>query len=470
MDNLPSLKKLGEKLDLLKKLKDEGHDEQAEALAQNIFENYAFARDNCLRMEDNLIATRNTITELESNNRNLEQKLKETLAAYNSDFRTFQRFSNAQTYVNNLKSVSALPDILGQIASELGAYKISIVLDRDTCSGLPLDGIPTFHLKGCMRYIDATLCKEKNRIFIGPISKMMRPDIFFGDPDMSPENGGSCFAFGLMDKYHPERMIGLLSFYDPSVERYHPEMGTDYLEHFCSSLASAVTDVITHQKSELLHQDVDRITRHDLKTPLNAVINLPHLLLASETDHSRKEMIKSIQDSGYKMLALINRSYDIYRMESGSYVLKPEKVDMLPMVGQIRMDLLDRIESKRLELVITVNGQAPDGAAVFFVQGEELLLFSMLANLLKNSVEAAPENSSVNIAFSDSEGATVRIHNLGEVPPAIRDIFFEKYSTAGKAEGTGLGTYSAKLIANVHGGDIKMETSAVNGTTVTVTL
>ncbi len=468
MDNLPGLKEFGEKLDQLKRLKDEIHHEHYETVAQSIFENYALARDNSLRVEDNLIAARNTLAELENKNSNLEQKLKETLSAYKSDFKTFRRFSNAQTHVNGLKSISELPQTLALIAAELGAHRISIVLDREVCSGLPVNDIPTFHLKGCMRYIDATLRKNKNRIYIGPLSKMMRPDIFFGDAEMSPEYGGSCFAFGLLDKYNPEKMIGLLSFHDPSEERYHPEMGTDFLEHFCSSFASAVTDVITHQKADLLRQDVERITRHDLKTPLNAVINLPHLLLATETDCSKKEMMKAIQDAGYKMLGLINKSYDIYRMESGNYILKPEKVDLLRMIGRIRMDLLDIIESKHLELNIKINGKATDGASIFNVHGEELLLFSMLANLVKNSVEAAPYNSSININFSDSEEVVISIHNLGEVPENIKENFFEKYSTEGKTGGTGLGTYSARLIATVHGGDIKMNTSTLEGTTVTI--
>jgi signal transduction histidine kinase len=59
--------------------------------------------------------------------------------------------------------------------------------------------------------------------------------------------------------------------------------------------------------------------------------------------------------------------------------------------------------------------------------------------------------------------------NQGEVPAEIRERFFEKYATSGKSRGTGLGTYSARLIARAHGGDIAMQSQS--GTvTVTVTL
>jgi signal transduction histidine kinase len=56
------------------------------------------------------------------------------------------------------------------------------------------------------------------------------------------------------------------------------------------------------------------------------------------------------------------------------------------------------------------------------------------------------------------------------VDAAIRDRFFDKYATHGKLQGTGLGTYSSKLVAAAHGGDITMTSSEKEGTTVVVTL
>jgi len=64
----------------------------------------------------------------------------------------------------------------------------------------------------------------------------------------------------------------------------------------------------------------------------------------------------------------------------------------------------------------------------------------------------------------------VRIHNAGAVPEAIRTRFFEKYSTSGKSGGTGLGTYSAHLMARVQLGDIEMQTGEESGTTLSVRL
>jgi signal transduction histidine kinase len=53
---------------------------------------------------------------------------------------------------------------------------------------------------------------------------------------------------------------------------------------------------------------------------------------------------------------------------------------------------------------------------------------------------------------------------------STRGRFFEKFATAEKTGGTGLGAYSAKLIAKTLGGTIGFETSEEAGTTIRVTL
>lgn len=95
----------------------------------------------------------------------------------------------------------------------------------------------------------------------------------------------------------------------------------------------------------------------------------------------------------------------------------------------------------------------------------------MFSNLLKNAAEAAPEHTTITITISeDSHFITTKIHNMGEIPVSIRETFFDRYATYGKKYGTGLGTYSARLIASASGGDISFTTSEEKGTTLITTL
>jgi len=247
MDNLPSLKKFGQQLDLLKRLLKEGKEEQADFIAQEIYENYAYARDGCLSQEDELLGKRADMAEQDERISALQSKLKEAYSVHSSDFQLFSKFGKALQHVNELKSLNGLQEMLDGVARELDLGRVALVLDRELCGEKLGEEIPTFYMKGCMRYIDATLSDGPNRVFLGPIYRMMRPDVFFGDPEMTPELGGSCFAFGLRDKYSPEKLIGLFAIHDASEERYHPDMGTDFLEYFCNSIASTLIGVLYHQ-------------------------------------------------------------------------------------------------------------------------------------------------------------------------------------------------------------------------------
>lgn len=219
-----------------------------------------------------------------------------------------------------------------------------------------------------------------------------------------------------------------------------------------------------------LREDVEHITRHDLKTPLNAVIGLPDLLpLKGPVNAEQEKIIGMIRDSAYKMLNMINRSLDIFKMERGIYHFHPEPSDILQIVGKIAAEIRDIAWSKRLSLKILLRGAAPAPEDSFIVMGEELLCYSMLANLIKNAVEASPEKEQITISLSEeSDEAIIRIHNKGAVPEDIRERFFDKYVTSGKTTGTGLGTYSAKLMAEIQKGRISMTTSESEGTTVAV--
>ena len=73
---------------------------------------------------------------------------------------------------------------------------------------------------------------------------------------------------------------------------------------------------------------------------------------------------------------------------------------------------------------------------VFDQVGEEMLLYTMLSNLIKNALEASPQGGRVVIGLREGATLDVTVSNAGAVPLAIRPRFFEKFATAGKKDGT----------------------------------
>ncbi|MGE4298754.1 MAG: ATP-binding protein [Desulfovibrionaceae bacterium] len=230
-------------------------------------------------------------------------------------------------------------------------------------------------------------------------------------------------------------------------------------------------DVTERKKMERLKEDVASITRHDLKTPLSGMLGVLNYLLNDEMQSpQQRELLTLARNSGYDMLDKINRSLDIFKIEMGIYRFEPVPVDL----GMVLRRLLEHLETgatdQAITFAVTIDGIGLDQAAPGpFVQAEEMLLYSAFGNLLTNAMEAAPMGSDVRVEIKTATACRITILNQGGVPEQIRDSFFEKYVTCGKKGGTGLGTYSARLLIQTMNGEVSMASDGQR-TEVTVVL
>ncbi|GBC61038.1 hybrid sensor histidine kinase/response regulato r [Desulfonema ishimotonii] len=216
-----------------------------------------------------------------------------------------------------------------------------------------------------------------------------------------------------------------------------------------------------------LRENVDRLTRHDLKTPLNAIIGFSQLI-ASDNNlaENQKDALKVIEEAGYRILNIVNLSVDLLRMERGAYRFRPVPVDIVKVIRKITCETGALISSKNISVKMTIAGEPAGDAGSFPLMGEELLCYTMLVNLIKNALEASPRDGELGISLEEEErAAVIRICNAGVVPEEIRENFFDMYVTAGKRRGAGLGTYSARLMAETQKGSIHMRSSESEGTT-----
>jgi CheY-like chemotaxis protein len=178
----------------------------------------------------------------------------------------------------------------------------------------------------------------------------------------------------------------------------------------------------------------------------------------------QREMVGVIQRAGMRMLEMVNLSLGLFRMETGTYEFRPQAVDLRELVTRVMVDLQSYADAHSVTLHLQGSEIRP-----VLVRAEELLCYSVLANVLRNAVEAAGPGRRVSIAIRRGDPVSVAVHNPGEVPAGIAARFFDKYVTQGKSGGTGLGTYSSRLMARVQQGDLQLRTGP-EGTTVTLTL
>jgi CheY-like chemotaxis protein len=222
-----------------------------------------------------------------------------------------------------------------------------------------------------------------------------------------------------------------------------------------------------------LREHVERIIRHDLKSPLTGIISyvdffMEHWLLEDE----QKKLLKVVKDAGYQMLNAINHSLDLYKMEAGTYVYHPIKVDILRVIQKVIAETTASYY-QQASVTVLLHNKPLTPEDTLYILGEPALCYTLLSNLVQNALEALPHpTNAVRIALeTDPTHAIIHIHNQGAVPKIMRDKFFDKYTTAGKSGGTGLGTYSAKLMVETQKGHIHLDTSdETDSTMITILL
>ncbi|MDH5680073.1 MAG: PAS domain S-box protein, partial [Spirochaetota bacterium] len=231
------------------------------------------------------------------------------------------------------------------------------------------------------------------------------------------------------------------------------------------SLITILRDISQRKRLERLKEEVERTMHHDLKSPLLAIMGFSKMLLNREIGTKEKEWIQSIQESSHKMKYLISRSFDLFKMEEGSYLSNPQDINMVNFLKNIKKSFTPMIEIKSLRMDFRLNEERISEMKDYSIRSDENLLDILFNNLLKNALEASPEHSVVSVHIDSAEnGYHIDIHNYGMVDDRVSERFFERYVTAGKKDGTGLGTYSAYLVVKTLGGTIRFTSSKSQGT------
>lgn len=208
-------------------------------------------------------------------------------------------------------------------------------------------------------------------------------------------------------------------------------------------------------------------TSHELKTPLNAIVNITDTLIkGAEGPLTERQAgnLSIVLKSGRRLALLVNDLLDYSKMKHGDIVLKKTAVDLKTTVHWVFELQQFLLGGKPIELI---NGIA-DSLPPVLADGNRLI--QILHNLIGNAVKYS-EKGIVHVSAEISQG-TVRVHvrdtGVG-IPESMRGHVFEAYEQ-GSADGTGLGLSITKKLVELHGGDISVDSSPGKGSCFTFTL
>ncbi|MDX9963909.1 hybrid sensor histidine kinase/response regulator [Desulfobacter postgatei] len=218
-----------------------------------------------------------------------------------------------------------------------------------------------------------------------------------------------------------------------------------------------------------LREQMEQIYRHDLKNPIQAVLGIAQIMKHSETleKTTLQNLAQEQINACFTMIDMLNRTMVLYKMEQNVCPVNMALVDVMPIFDRITMVCAKKMAQRQIQFKISVNGAPADAGRPCIILCDEMLFYIMINNLFSNALEASPDGGTVAIRILGPKQGNIQIdiENQGLIPEPIRDKFFDKFVTYGKSQGTGIGTYSAMLTAQLHGGSINFSLSEDTDTT-----
>jgi PAS domain S-box-containing protein len=215
---------------------------------------------------------------------------------------------------------------------------------------------------------------------------------------------------------------------------------------------------------------------HELRTPLNAIIGFSEALelgMAGSLQPRQAEYAGLIHQSGEHLHTVINDILDLAKVDAGKLDLHEESaIEPLGVVD----GCITLMKSHAVVGGITLSVAAEDGLPR--LRADATRLKQILLNLVSNAIKFTGSGGSVVVAVrhSDDGGIVFEVRDTGpgmtprEIETALEPFGQVDAGHSRRYEGTGLGLPLAQRLAELHGGELTVDSVKGVGTTVTVTL
>jgi signal transduction histidine kinase len=203
---------------------------------------------------------------------------------------------------------------------------------------------------------------------------------------------------------------------------------------------------------------------HDLRNPLNVILNTARLMTMQEPhDSETKKRLARVMSSSERMHRMIEQILDTTRarLAAGIGLSLGEARDIVPLVGEVATDF----RAAHPRCCFELQAEAPCPARV-----DADRFAQVLRNLLDNAIAHGDRERPIRVEASTDGGLIcIGVHNYGRpIPPEHLGLLFDPFARGGKPQARsaalGLGLYISQHIVRAHGGNLTVESSEETGT------
>ena len=226
---------------------------------------------------------------------------------------------------------------------------------------------------------------------------------------------------------------------------------------------STVASMEEARQIEQSKDDLITNVSHDIRTPLTSIIGYLGLLKSSELNEDQTKYIQIAYDKALQMKALAEDLFEYTTLRSSTnnkLVLTPLHVNS--MLEQVAAGF--ELEAEKKNITFNVITRPRD----LVIDADAKMIVRMLNNLISNALKYGHGATEINLIANkvNNEFVELRVENNGEQIPKkslqkIFDRFYRVESSRNlKTGGTGLGLAITKSIVDLHGGNIKCQSTA----------
>lgn len=209
---------------------------------------------------------------------------------------------------------------------------------------------------------------------------------------------------------------------------------------------------------------------HDLRTPLTLISTpLQQLTDASNLSDAQQNLLKLANKNTKILNRLINQILDFRKFENGSLNLSLAEVDLATLIKEWSDSWVHLAKKRHISFNIEIDDSSSFKTAVDPEKMERIYF-----NLLSNAFKYTPDNGYIKVTLSKSENhITLKITDSGQ-GIAADDLahIFERFFQVDKIHpnGSGIGLSLVKAFVELHGGEIKAESTPGKGSEFIITL